>query len=77
MWTHMRCKRGLDEPAGSVHTLTVPATNDGLTDVWFTISGANLHLDAEGRLELVIDAHGIIPFYVAMCVDPPVYVIAP
>src|SRR6476659_9295216 len=35
----------LYEPAGSLHTLTVPAENEGLTDVWFAIYGANLNLD--------------------------------
>src|SRR5580658_3468446 len=71
----------LYEPAGSVHTLHVPATNDGVTDVWFAIHGANLNLDADGNVELVIDAHGILPFYRAMCAeqhgmtDPPVVVI--
>lgn len=31
----------LCEPAHSVHTLTVPAVNEGQTDVWFAIFGAN------------------------------------
>jgi quercetin dioxygenase-like cupin family protein len=71
----------LFEPAGSVHTLHVPAGNDEVTDVWFTIHGANLNLDADGNVELVIDAHGILPFYRMMCAsehgveDPPVVVI--
>ncbi|HTZ10025.1 MAG TPA: 2,4'-dihydroxyacetophenone dioxygenase family protein [Acidimicrobiales bacterium] len=71
----------LYEPAGSVHTLHVPASNDGVTDVWFAIHGANLNLDAEGNVELVIDAHGILPFYRECCAqqfgitDPPVVVI--
>jgi quercetin dioxygenase-like cupin family protein len=71
----------LYEPAGSVHTLHVPATNEGVTDVWFAIHGANLNLDADGNVELVIDAHGILPFYRALCAeqhgvaDPPVVVI--
>ena len=71
----------LYEPAGSVHTLHVPPTNDGVTDVWFAIHGANLNLAEDGSVELVIDAHGILPFYQAMCAeqhgmkDPPVVVI--
>jgi len=71
----------LYEPAGSVHTLHVPEDNDGITDVWFTIHGANLNLDAGGNVELVIDAHGILAFYRDMCAqqhdmsDPPVVVI--
>jgi hypothetical protein len=70
----------LYEPAGSVHTLHVPDSNEGPTDVWFTIHGANLNLDAEGRVESVLDAHAILPFYRAMCqaqhgVDPQVVVL--
>lgn len=71
----------LYEPAGSVHTLHCLDDNDGLTDVWFTIHGANLNLDAEGNVESVTDAHGILPFYRAVCADqhgiddPPVVVI--
>ena len=70
----------LFEPAGSVHTLVVPATNEGDTDVWFTIYGANLNLDADGNVELVIDAGAILAFYRALCADqhgvsdPPVIV---
>ncbi len=72
----------LYEPAGSVHTLHVLDDNEGTTDVWFTIHGANLNLDAEGNVEMVIDAHGILPFYREVCEaqhgvsDPPVVVIA-
>jgi 2,4'-dihydroxyacetophenone dioxygenase len=71
----------LYEPAGSVHTLHVPASNEGVTDVWFTIHGANLNLDAGGNVEMVIDAHLMLPFYRALCAeqhgidDPPVVVI--
>ena len=71
----------LFEPAGSVHTLHVPESNDGVTDVWFTIYGANLNLDVDGNVEMVIDAHVILPVYRAFCGeqhgidDPPVIVI--
>ncbi len=71
----------LYEPAGSVHTLHAPEDNGGVTDVWFTIHGANLNLDAAGDVELVIDAHGILAFYREMCdqqhgvADPPVVII--
>jgi 2,4'-dihydroxyacetophenone dioxygenase len=57
----------LYEPAGSIHTLTVPAENEGLTDVWFAIYGANLNLDAEGNVEMVIDAGLIRDTYFALC----------
>ncbi len=71
----------LFEPAGSVHTLYVPETNDEDTDVWFTIYGANLNLDEDGNVESIIDAHGLLPVYRAMCADqhgvsdPPVIVL--
>ena len=69
----------LYEPAGSVHTLIVPETNTEPTDVWFTIHGANLNLDAEGNIEMVIDAGLVLEVYRAMCEangfpDPPVIV---
>ncbi len=57
----------LFEPAGSVHTLTVPATETEVTDVWFAIYGANLNLDANGNVEAVIDAELIHQFYLTMC----------
>lgn len=57
----------LFEPAGSVHTLTVPETNEGVTDVWFAIRGANLNLDDDGNVTTVIDSGGIRDFYLAMC----------
>jgi quercetin dioxygenase-like cupin family protein len=56
----------LFEPAGSIHTLVVPETNTEDTDVWFAIYGANLNLDADGNVEMVIDAGFIYEFYVAM-----------
>ena len=57
----------LYEPAGSVHTLTVPADNDGMTDVWFAIYGANLNLDADGNVESVVDAGLIRDSYFGLC----------
>lgn len=71
----------LYEPAGSTHTLHVPATNDEPTDVSFVIHGANLNLDEAGQVEMVIDAPMILEFYRAVCAeqhgmsDPPVVVI--
>lgn len=57
----------LFEPAGSEHTLIVPATNTEVTDVWFAIYGANLNLDADGNVDLVIDAQLVLDFYVSLC----------
>lgn len=71
----------LYEPAGSVHTLHVPPTNTEVTEVAFVIHGANLNLDAAGNVEMVIDAHGMLDLYRALCADqfgltdPPVVVI--
>lgn len=57
----------LHEPAGSVHTLTVLPDQEQPTDVWFAIYGANLNLDADDNVEMVIDAGFILDFYVASC----------
>ena len=71
----------LFEPANSVHTLHVLDDNDAMTDVWFTIHGANLNLDAAGNVEYVIDAATVLAFYRAACADqhgmadPPVVVV--
>lgn len=67
----------LFEPAGSVHTLHVPPTNNGLTDVWFAIYGANLNLRDDDSVEVVIDAQGVLAFYKEMCAaigveNPPI-----
>ena len=70
----------LFEPAGSVHTLTVPADNPELTDVWFAVYGANLNLDADGNVESVTDAETILRSYRSRCrkvgvEDPPVILV--
>ena len=57
----------LFEPAGAVHTLHVPATNDGITDIWFAIRGANLDLDADGNVEHVLDAGAVLEIYRSRC----------
>jgi quercetin dioxygenase-like cupin family protein len=56
----------LYEPAGSVHTLQVPADNTEPTEVFFAIWGANLNLDADGNVESIIDAGGILQAYYLM-----------
>ena len=50
----------LYEPAGSVHTLECIEDD---TNVWFQIYGANLNLDADGNIESIIDAGGILEAY--------------
>ncbi len=57
----------IHEPAGSVHTLDVPADNAEVTDVLFIIEGALLYLTPDGRVESVVDAETIHTAYVALC----------
>lgn len=57
----------LFEPAGSIHTLTVPAGQPGMTDAWFAIYGANLNLDAEGQVTTIVDAGLVKQLYLALC----------
>lgn len=57
----------LYEPAGSVHTLIVPDDNTEETDVFFAIWGANLNLDADGNVESIVDAGGILAAYYMLC----------
>ncbi len=70
----------LFEPAGSVHTLHVPAGNEGDTDVSFVIHGAILNLTPDGDVDEVIDAASVLCGYRALCrsehsvSDPPVVV---
>lgn len=57
----------LYEPAGSIHTLHVPASNTGITDIWFAIRGANLNLDEQGQVASVWDARFLIDSYLSLC----------
>jgi quercetin dioxygenase-like cupin family protein len=50
----------LYEPAGSVHTLQCVEDD---TQVWFQIYGANLNLDANGNIESITDAAGVLAAY--------------
>jgi quercetin dioxygenase-like cupin family protein len=53
----------LFEPAGSVHTLEALADSDQPADAWFAIWGANLNLDANGNVDSVADAPGMLAAY--------------
>jgi len=57
----------LYEPAHSVHTLTVPESNETDTDIWFAIYGANVNLDAGGNVTSVLDAATILSAYRGLC----------
>jgi len=67
----------LFEPAGSIHTLHVLDSNTEPTDVWFAVKGANLNLNAEGKVEAVLNADKMLRIYRKLCADmgitnPPV-----
>ncbi len=57
----------LYEPAGSTHTLNVPATNTEVTDVFFAVFGSNENLDADGNVVSLWDAQFINDGYRALC----------
>ncbi|MCU1488070.1 MAG: Cupin 2 conserved barrel domain protein [Actinomycetia bacterium] len=54
----------LFEPAGSIHTLTCIEDD---TRVWFQMYGANLNLDADGKIDSVADGAGTLAAYYALC----------
>jgi quercetin dioxygenase-like cupin family protein len=54
------------EPAGSVHTLDVPADNDEVTDVIFIIEGVNLDLADDGSVVNVVDGSLTLAAYEAL-----------
>jgi 2,4'-dihydroxyacetophenone dioxygenase len=69
----------LFEPAGSVHTLTVPEDQEGDTIAWFAIYGANVNLDDDGRVLFILDAATALAIYRAGCTalgvsNPPIIV---
>jgi quercetin dioxygenase-like cupin family protein len=57
------------EPAGSVHTLDVPADNDGITEVLFVMEGVNLDLRPDGTVENVIDGSTTLAAYEALAIS--------
>ena len=54
----------LYEPAWSVHTLQ---SIEDDTRVWFQMYGANLNLDANGKVDSVADGPTTLEFYFAAC----------
>jgi quercetin dioxygenase-like cupin family protein len=57
----------LFEPAGSLHTLTVPADSPTIADVSFTVFGANLNVDETGAVVSVVDATSVEATYRYLC----------
>lgn len=57
----------LYEPAGSDHTLTVPADSGESADVVFIVHGSNIEKDDQGRIVGVTDAAAIARAYLDAC----------
>lgn len=57
----------LYEPAYSVHTLTVPKSNQGETNIWFAVTGAILNMDEKGNVISVVDAQSMLTSYRKYC----------
>jgi hypothetical protein len=57
----------LFEPAGSIHTLCTPEDQAGDTIAWFAIYGANINLDADGKIASVYDARAVLDIYRGYC----------
>ncbi|MBV1914673.1 MAG: 2,4'-dihydroxyacetophenone dioxygenase family protein [Pseudomonadales bacterium] len=57
----------LYEPAGSVHTLMTPKDQEGITETWFAIYGANVNVDEDGNVTSITDAQSILAAYRALC----------
>ncbi|MEI7755307.1 MAG: 2,4'-dihydroxyacetophenone dioxygenase family protein [Actinomycetota bacterium] len=55
------------EPAGSMHTLVVPADNTETTEVFFVMNGANLNLDDDDNIVSITDAGSIAAAYRMLC----------
>ncbi len=55
------------EPAGSVHTLVVPADQDRATELWSMVYGSILILDQDNRVAEILDARSMLSFYRRSC----------
>lgn len=55
------------EPQGAVHTLTIPADQEGPTEVWFANHGSVVNLDENNNVELVVDAATMLNGYRMLC----------
>ena len=57
------------ETAGSTHTLVVPDDNDGVTEVYFVVNGANLILDDRDQVVRINDATTFRDRYLRLCAE--------
>ncbi len=59
----------LFEPGGSIHTFHTPETNEGLTDTFMVVHGANINFDQDGDFANIIDAGWIEQVMLAAAKD--------
>lgn len=59
----------LFEPAGSFHTLTVPEDQEGTTEAWFAVYGANIMMDYDKKVVAIVDAPNLLALYRAKCAE--------
>jgi quercetin dioxygenase-like cupin family protein len=57
----------LFEPPMSVHSLMVPEDQDGPTEVWFAVYGANINLDDNNQVTSIVDANAVLQGYRTYC----------
>jgi len=57
----------LFEPAGSMHTLTIPDDQQEETIVWFLLHGTNINVDEAGAVVSIADAHNVLQGYRMLC----------
>ena len=57
----------LFEPAGSRHTLVTPESNTEDMITWFAIYGANINVDADGKVTSIVDAKAALDLYRGYC----------
>lgn len=57
----------LFEPAGSIHTLTVPSDQAEPTVAWFSITGPNIQLKDDGGVDVILDAATMLSLYRWTC----------
>ena len=57
----------LFEPAMSMHTLVVPEDQEGVTEVWFLVNGANIDMDDDGGVCSILDANTVLKAYRRYC----------
>ena len=55
------------EPIGATHTLETLQENKGVTDIVFVNFGENINYTADGEVDFIMDAKGIVGLYLKAC----------